>query len=160
MQVPVTARPALPRNKNVMLIGGGVAVLLLAGVGYYLYTKKATVAVSPLVSPSGTPVGSTGSTIAALTPVTLTDAPKYSDATSTSVTHVQAFTTREGQTMTGADLTNAQQVDLPSCQTYCSAYPGCVGGTYGTINQNCNLKSSYDASSFVAAADTTAFVKS
>lgn len=158
MQAP--PRPAVPRNKSVMLVGGGVAALLLAGVGYYLYTKKAKVAVSPVVTASGAPVGSTGSTIAALTPVTLAAAPTYSNATSTSVTHVQAYTTHEGQTMTGKDLTNAQQVDLPSCQTYCSAYPGCVGGTYGTINQNCNLKSSYDASSLTAAADTTAFVQS
>ena len=159
MQVPVTARHAVPRSKAVVMIGGGLALVFAAGFGYYLYSKKAKVAVSPVVSTSGAPVGSVGSTIAALTPVTLSAAPTYSDATSTSVTHVQAYTAHDEQTMTGGDLTNAQQIDLPSCQTYCSAYPGCVGGTYGKINQNCNLKSSYDASSFTAAPSTTAFVK-
>lgn len=157
---PMTARPAVPRSKMTLVVGGGLVLALSAGVAYYLYTKKASVATAPVVSTSGQPVGSTGSTVAALSPVTLSAAPTYNDATSTSVTHVQAYTTHDEQSVTGTDLTNAQQPDLPSCQTYCSAVTGCVGGVYGKVNQACKLKSSYDASTFVAAPDTATFVKS
>ena len=150
----------MPASKGIV-IGGSLVVLLAgAGFGYYLYTKKATVAAPVVVTPAGTTVGGTGSTVAALTPVTLAAAPAYSDATSTSVPHIVAYTTHDGQTITGTDLNNSQEIDLSSCQEYCSAYPGCVGGVYGKNNQSCKLKSAYDPNGFTDDAKYTTFVKS
>ena len=50
---------------TVTLLGGGVAVLLVAGTIYYLHTRKATPAVELVVSTSGADAGPQGSTATA-----------------------------------------------------------------------------------------------